>query len=964
MPETQPEQDDKIQAFRRWISSTRRQGIGGSSHATQCEFIPASAVKEYLEADDRVERLLESLFDSETVKELDAEVIREHYLRPLAILLLIGEGRMIKHFIKYQSLEDHRLPYRTCPDDFPFSSDPNLFERFYNQQWQFCATYLDYNMNLHLHKEDILPITLKEKIGSGGNAVIFKVIVEKEYNKLVPPRWKTPHPQDLRNTFVLKTYQGPDAEEHHKRERNAFMNLRYDKRPSPFIIAYHGSFVDDDTFNIILEYADRGNLEDFMKATPEPLTGEDMIEFWDRLSNITHGLALIHSFPGDTSSNFSVLLGWHQNIKPANILVFSGSGTSSYDVYFKIAELSLCHFKTREAQQPKDSGLNAFGTRAYGAPETFKLESTLDRLPVGVRRDADVWSVGCVFSEAAVWSRFGWRRVLEYRFQRQQELKRSLDLDGEHLFHGGGDVLPIVLDTHKHMVKTPRMIDHVTIQILRILDEDVLLNENEPRCSAKQVFYKSKRIIRNTRKRFCVPTRDVLLDTGDAGSASGDEERPKTPPCVPPGYVRSPGLSPRRLAGTSVNTLSLVKPLSSNDSTPPSPSMNVSGQHHSRGADRNYQHRDSDSHLEPLRSDLQDPAGPPSPTYSYQSSLINRVRALAIDTRDADHSRRNGRPHCETRDGVPSNAGNAATDKALLRRSQLEKQPSNYLHRYGVESSPDSFKRSTSPTRNNKLPIPPPLSPLDGSSQVPSPEVKIHNVLDVESKKPQHETRGPNLSLNGGLLWKERKKKGYHSVLNGQENLAYLNERDHIFVIDNTESMRLHRPDVLNVVSLLAYMLKDLDSNGLDVCFTHSTQKVNSGKSRKLSTVVSQVDFRGKSDMRTCLSRLFHEHKNKFGTTIAPSRSWYRRHVPPTAQKPLSFYILTDGNWLPNEVGPIIIDLVNRMQSKGLLKDHVGIQFIRFGENQQGIARLNHLDRGLGLKAIDMWASFFSFCFR
>ena len=57
---------------------------------------------------------------------------------------------------------------------------------------------------------------------------------------------------------------------------------------------------------------------------------------------------------------------WHQDIKPANILVFSGSGKSGLDVYFKIADLSLCHFKPREVPEWEDSDLDAFGTQAYG----------------------------------------------------------------------------------------------------------------------------------------------------------------------------------------------------------------------------------------------------------------------------------------------------------------------------------------------------------------------------------------------------------------------------------------------------------------------------------------------------------------------------------------------------------------------------------------------------------------------
>ena len=189
MHKAQPEYDVEIQAFRRWFSSsqTRRSGVGGSSHATRCEFIPFSACKKYLGAHRRVENLLISLFGEEAARNIDAQYIREHNLRSLAILLVISEGPMIKHFVRYTSLQDHRLPHRTRPDDFPFSPDPKFFERFRDQQWQFCATTLRYRLDHDLHKEEILPITHKEEIGSGGNAVIFKIVVDEEYNELVPP---------------------------------------------------------------------------------------------------------------------------------------------------------------------------------------------------------------------------------------------------------------------------------------------------------------------------------------------------------------------------------------------------------------------------------------------------------------------------------------------------------------------------------------------------------------------------------------------------------------------------------------------------------------------------------------------------------------------------------------------------------------------------------------------------------
>ena len=166
--------------------------------------------------------------------------------------------------------------------------------------------------------------------------------------------------------------------------------------------------------------------------------------------------------------------------------------------------------------------------------------------------------------------------------------------------------------------------------------------------------------------------------------------------------------------------------------------------------------------------------------------------------------------------------------------------------------------------------------------------------------------------------------------------------------------MRTHRSDVLKVVSLLSYMLKDLDPKGLDVYFTHSAQRVHAVKSSKLSKAVHQATFHGVSDMRARLFHIFQEHKNRFGTTTATTGSWYNRANRLEAQRQLSFYILTDGKWQPNAVEPTILALVESMKANNLPKDHVGIQFIRFGEDQRGIARLDHLDHGMGLKDMDM----------
>ena len=167
--------------------------------------------------------------------------------------------------------------------------------------------------------------------------------------------------------------------------------------------------------------------------------------------------------------------------------------------------------------------------------------------------------------------------------------------------------------------------------------------------------------------------------------------------------------------------------------------------------------------------------------------------------------------------------------------------------------------------------------------------------------------------------------------------------------------MKQHKDKMERVISLLAYMVKKSDKDGLDVFFTQTVAKVNSQRSSKISASIHQVTFGGVPDMRGRLQTILQEHINKFGTLIQAPKPLFGRQPPPQTQRPLSFYILTDAKWQPlTNVGRLIKDLVHIMQAKGCPKEHVAIQFIRFGEDQASIAKLDELDHGLGLKAIGM----------
>ncbi len=113
-----------------------------------------------------------------------------------------------------------------------------------------------------------------------------------------------------KNTFVLKTYRPAEAEENYKAERDAYMKLRWAGKPSPHIISYYGGFIHGNSYNIILEYADQGTLESFMRHTESPSTIEDSLLFWDRLFDITHGIMTIHGKIGNDNSASQILNGF------------------------------------------------------------------------------------------------------------------------------------------------------------------------------------------------------------------------------------------------------------------------------------------------------------------------------------------------------------------------------------------------------------------------------------------------------------------------------------------------------------------------------------------------------------------------------------------------------------------------------------------------------------------------------
>lgn len=108
---------------------------------------------------------------------------------------------------------------------------------------------------------------------------------------------------------MLKTFREHEAEANHKAELDAYRKL---STSSPYIVKCYGSFVrkESNSYSLILEYADRGTLEDFMKTTERPQKIEDSILFWHRLSGVIRGLAAIHNATTEQNPSRQTLVGY------------------------------------------------------------------------------------------------------------------------------------------------------------------------------------------------------------------------------------------------------------------------------------------------------------------------------------------------------------------------------------------------------------------------------------------------------------------------------------------------------------------------------------------------------------------------------------------------------------------------------------------------------------------------------
>ncbi len=145
------------------------------------------------------------------------------------------------------------------------------------------------------------------------------------------------------------------------------------------------------------------------------------------------------------------------------------------------------------------------------------------------------------------------------------------------------------------------------------------------------------------------------------------------------------------------------------------------------------------------------------------------------------------------------------------------------------------------------------------------------------------------------------------------------------------------------LLGIIAYMIKTHDKNGLDMYFATSTSMYHEATSSKLVDIVRKKELcenMGWTDMSVPLEKVLGEYGNKI-------QREKRKGIP---SRGLNVYIFTDALWISTcNIVPAIDKMVSELITHQLPEKQVGLQFISFGDDREGLDRLKLVDNCLGL---------------
>lgn len=617
-------------------------------------------------------------------------------------------------------------------------------------------------------------------------------------------------------------------------------------KPSDNIVAYYGSFQHGETYNLILELANGGDLGEYLKSTQRPQTAQEIHDFWCSLTNVLKGLFRVHQTTEREhhSNTGHTILILHEDLKPENILLDRPeNSTSTYQFQPKIADFGCSDVRNVSPDaQDENLSLDHHGSPTYSAPEISHHESYKHVGRYRMSEAADIWAMGCILSEASVWVALGPAGLDEYTQLRQAETRRISNFDGSaygNCFHNGIERLNAVKKMHKRAMESLPACDNITKHILLVVESYMMAQDTAQRWPADKLSDKIGHI----------------LDSYNLGENEASSRRNS--------YGTINGAPTDRPSGTSVTRTTKTHPTMSSDKTPSASAVN------------------SIPSMEPVDT----PRVAQVPPRNLKPAVFKTAITSAFQS---------------------SSNGGLYPPTTVVRPTQL----------------------------NTK----------------------------VSDPKTQMLTKNDFLSLSEVYRYREA-RKNYTRVEPHVDKLinklrGCLSNRDHLFFFENSQSMHRYFDTGISAFQSLSYLAKQIDTNGIELVLASDPTKVHqSSNTTGLIKELRRCNFNHFDMMESNFSQFVEKvvlprlpKPNHLVSAVGNSR---RRPSFSAGPKPLSIFVFTDGRWgkgLQHAAGienPVSILMRNILQL-GLNRTHIMVQFIRFGDDEDGKRYLQYLDDNLG----------------
>ncbi|TPX11521.1 uncharacterized protein E0L32_007732 [Thyridium curvatum] len=927
--------------YHRWVTEVCEQNIGvriSPVALLPTGYVPLQELRNYWDQTDLVRPFALGTNGSML---MDESNIIGHYLRIFATLVYISTPQdsvvwYLDNFAR-KDRTDAKLPFHKIEDLDDIFGTTDAAQRvktqFYKSHFRFSPQQLAEGTNPILNNtelagEVILPLKHRGKVQSGTESEADLELFEFSSSSGLQART---------TNLVAKIYPPREIDFTFRSELEAYSALKWQdstKINSDYFLQYYGSFVQGTRGVILLEYADQGSLLDFFRRGQLPYTREEMFMLWERLSSLFIGLARIHGVrkPKDVR-----IRGVHQDVKPSNIFVFSDGDATEFRFKFKIGDFGLSSFeKTTDTLDP--SLPDHKSTKVYGAPELMSWHVDLDDLDLRVNAEVDMWSLGCVLFETAVWSVCGERGREEFLRLRLEERGHP---EARGRFHNGVERLRALDTMTNRLLDRRRCYDNVTNSLCKWICENLLVGDPTNRLNAGQAQYRFEELLRKLGAEAHHDQSNYELARLSMHSPHSSQSYNSpirdtlTAQPTPPGIHPTPA-SPQQSSPSpySPGRTSVYVDHTNNQTTTQRPQPN---QYYTAPGSVPVQ-QDSMNHHYPSEN----ATGLPRASTVAQTDAVTQPRR-----------------HTYTIASGPGAATHNGSHFTVLNEGE-ELPPVESHARYLAHDPAASVAASQTGAEE--------LGTQLNALSISQPQSTTPSNPKLSRNTPQRQGL-PDITIQQLLEWKARRRSGQElpEELAGIPNA--LLGRDQVFLVDNSKSMTKYWHEVQNAIEALGWVVKRVDPDGVELRFTSKpTQKFKSKRSTELLEKVKMNSPQGDTCMmELALSVLIDDLVPASAGAAKTSRIMRALNKPKTG---ISIYILTNAVWSGKSdyssglgapaaspdsgskpdmcgVDSAVRTLIDRVHKGRHNRSYVTLQFIRFGHDSVGKRRLSYLDNDI-----------------